>query len=178
MKPSGSVAALKDDVGEMERMLEGYLEFARGEGAETPEPHDVVALLDEAVRKARRINDGVELKAAGSIVVPLRPNAFRRCLNNLIGNATRYARHVVVDAGRRGRSIEIIIDDDGPGIPEARRDDVFKPFFRMEGSRNPGTGGVGLGMTIARDVARGHGGEIVLGDSPMGGLRVRLRLPL
>ncbi len=178
MKTSDSVAALKDDVAEMERMLEGYLDFARGEGAETPEPNDVVALLDEAVRKARRISDGIELRAEGSLVVPLRPNAFRRCINNLIGNATRYARHVVVDAGKRGRSIEIVIDDDGPGIPEARRDDVFKPFFRLEGSRNTGTGGVGLGMTIARDVARGHGGEIVLGESPLGGLRVRLRLPL
>jgi len=178
MKSSDGVAELKDDVAEMERMLEGYLEFARGEGAETPEPHDVVWLLDEAVRKARRISDGVQLKAEGTFVVPLRPNAFRRCINNLIGNATRYARHVVVDAGKRGRSIEIIIDDDGPGIPEPQRDDVFKPFFRLEGSRNPGTGGVGLGMTIARDVARSHGGEIKLADSPMGGLRVRLRLPL
>lgn len=178
MRNSDGVAALGEDVAEMERMLEGYLDFARGEGAETPEPRDVVALLDEAVRQARRISDGVELKAKGEFIVPLRPNAFRRCVNNLIGNAMRYARHVEVDAGRRGRSIEIVIDDDGPGIPESQREDVFKPFFRMEGSRNPGTGGVGLGMTIARDVARGHGGEIVLADSPMGGLRVRLRLPL
>ncbi len=178
MKPSDGVAALEHDVGEMERMLEGYLDFARGEGAETPEPRDVVALLDEAVRQARRISDGVELKATGELIVPLRPDAFRRCINNLIGNAIRYARHVVVDAGKRGRSIEIIVDDDGPGIPESLREEVFRPFFRLEGSRNPGTGGVGLGMTIARDVARGHGGEIVLGESPMGGLRVRLRLPL
>ncbi len=178
MKSSDGVAALKDDVGEMERMLEGYLDFARGEGAETPEPHDVVALLDEAVRKARRISDGVELKANGELIVPLRPDAFRRCINNLIGNAIRYGRHVVVDAGKRGRFIEIIIDDDGPGIPETQREEVFKPFFRLEGSRNPGTGGVGLGMTIARDVARGHGGEIFLTESPLAGLRVRLRLPL
>ncbi len=178
MKSSDGVAALKDDVCEMERMLEGYLDFARGEGAETPEPRDVVALLDEAVRQANRISVGVELKAEGELVVPLRPDAFRRCISNLIGNASRYARHVAVDAGKRGRTIEIVIDDDGPGIPENQREEVFKPFFRLEGSRNPGTGGVGLGMTIARDVARGHGGEIVLGDSPEGGLRVRLQLPL
>ncbi len=178
MKASDGVPALKEDVGEMERMLQGYLDFARGEGAETPEPRDVIALLDEAVRQARRIRDGVELKATGELVVPLRPDAFRRCINNLIGNALRYARHVVVDAAKRGRSLEIVIDDDGPGIPEAQREEVFKPFFRLEGSRNSGTGGVGLGMTIARDVARGHGGEIILADSPLGGLRVRLRLPL
>lgn len=178
MKASDGVAALRDDVAEMERMLEGYLDFARGEGAETPEPCDVVALLDEAVRQARRISDGVVLKADGALIVRLRPNAMRRCINNLIGNATRFAKHVVVDAGKRGRSIEITIDDDGPGIPEAHREEVFKPFFRLEGSRNPETGGVGLGMTIARDVARGHGGEIILAESPMGGLRARLRLPL
>ena len=178
MKKSDGVAALQGDVGEMERMLEGYLDFARGEGAEKPRPTDVVAMLEEAVRQARRIGDGVKLKATGEFIVPLRPDAFRRCVNNLIGNAIRYARHVEVNAGERGRSIEIIIDDDGPGIPEDRREEVFKPFFRLEGSRNPGTGGVGLGLTIARDVARGHGGEIVLAESPMGGLRVRLRLPL
>jgi two-component system osmolarity sensor histidine kinase EnvZ len=96
----------------------------------------------------------------------------------LIDNALRYADHVSVRAGRRGDAIEITVDDDGPGIPEDRRDDVFKPFFRLETSRNPVTGGVGLGLTIARDVLRGHGGDIQLSASPSGGLRARLRLPV
>jgi two-component system, OmpR family, osmolarity sensor histidine kinase EnvZ len=90
----------------------------------------------------------------------------------------RFAHRVAVRARRRGTMIEVTIDDDGPGIPIEQREEVFKPFFRLEGSRNPATGGVGLGMTIARDVVRGHGGDILLDDSPQGGLRVRVRLPV
>jgi two-component system osmolarity sensor histidine kinase EnvZ len=101
-----------------------------------------------------------------------------RCLANLIGNAVRYAASVKVTAMRREDVAEVIIDDDGPGIPPEFRELVFKAFYRIEGSRNPKTGGVGLGLTIARDVARGHGGNILLEDSPMNGLRVRLLLPL
>ena len=97
---------------------------------------------------------------------------------NLLDNANRYAEHVTIRAGTRGNAIEVTIDDDGPGIPEDSREDVFKPFYRLDGSRNPGTGGIGLGLTIARDVLRGLGGDIVLSDSPTGGLRARLRLPL
>jgi two-component system osmolarity sensor histidine kinase EnvZ len=110
--------------------------------------------------------------------VPVRPNAFKRCLTNLIDNAIQYGDHVSVRAGHRGDAIEITVDDDGPGIPEDKRDEVFKPFYRLDGSRNPGTGGVGLGLTIARDVLRGHGGDIHLSASPNGGLRARLRVPL
>ena len=101
-----------------------------------------------------------------------------RCLANLIGNAVRYAASVKVTAVRREDAAEVIIDDDGPGIPPEFRELVFKPFYRIEGSRNPKTGGVGLGLTIARDVARAHGGNILLEDGPMKGLRVRLLLPL
>ncbi|HJO86110.1 MAG TPA: ATP-binding protein, partial [Rhodospirillales bacterium] len=101
-----------------------------------------------------------------------------RCVTNLVENAERYADHVSVRAGQRGKEIEITIDDDGPGIPEEFREDAFRPFYRLEDSRNPETGGVGLGLSIARDVIRGHGGDIALGDSPSGGLRARLTLPL
>jgi two-component system osmolarity sensor histidine kinase EnvZ len=169
---------LKADIAEMEHMLDGYLAFARGEGAEKPRPTDFTALLGEAAAQARRKGGAVDLHTEGQLTVSLRPNAFRRCLTNLIDNAIQYADHVSVRAGQRGDAIEVTIDDDGPGIPEDQFDEVFKPFYRIEGSRNPGTGGVGLGMTIARDVMRGHGGDIVLGDSPSGGLRVRLRVPL
>jgi two-component system osmolarity sensor histidine kinase EnvZ len=175
-------------------MVEGYLAFARGESGERAERCDLAAILEDVVAKLRR--DGSALGAANSklgggaaanaidlhceeeLILPLRPQAISRCLTNLVGNALRYAKHVAVRAGHRGDAIEIAIDDDGPGIPEDRREDVFKAFLRLEGSRNPRTGGVGLGLTIARDIVRSHGGDIVLEDSPLGGLRARLRLPL
>ena len=99
-------------------------------------------------------------------------------IRSYYANAARYAAHVSVRVGQRGDAVEILIDDDGPGIPPEKRDDVFRAFFRIESSRNRETGGVGLGLTIARDVARSHGGDIELADSPLGGLRVRLALPL
>lgn len=172
------VAELAEDIGEMERMLEGYLAFARGEGGELPKPTNLSRLLDEAVAQARRKRGVIDLHTEGEITLPLRPNAFKRCIANLIDNATRYAGHVSVRAGRRGDAIEITIDDDGPGIPASMREEVFRPFFRLDASRNPGTGGVGLGLSIARDIIRGHGGDIDLSDSPTGGLRARLSLPL
>ena len=173
-----SLAELKGDIGEMEHMLEGYLAFARGEGGEEPVESDLGALLHSVVAQARRQGGIIDLHVESAITVPLRPKVFRRCLTNLIDNAMRYAEHVSVKVGQRGDLVDITIDDDGPGIPEEMRDDVFKPFFRIDESRNPGTGGVGLGMTIARDVVRAHGGDIELGDSPNGGLRARIKLPL
>lgn len=166
------------DVDEMEHMLEGYLAFARGEGDEMPQPTDLSRLLGDVVGQAQRNGAVVDLHTEGELTAMARPNAFRRCVTNLVGNAGRYGEHVSVRAGVRGEAIEITIDDDGPGIPEASREDAFKPFFRIDESRNPHTGGVGLGLTIARDVIRGHGGEIILSESPAGGLRAQLTLPL
>jgi two-component system, OmpR family, osmolarity sensor histidine kinase EnvZ len=171
-------SALKEDIHDMERMLEAYLAFARGEGTEKPEPRDLGDMLGDVVRQARRKGGIVELAIDGDLRLPLRPNAILRSFTNLIDNAQRFARHVAVHGKRLGNMIEVIIDDDGPGIPAEQREEVFKPFFRLESSRNPATGGVGLGMTIARDVIRGHGGDVVLDDSPRGGLRVRVRLPV
>jgi two-component system osmolarity sensor histidine kinase EnvZ len=179
MMPDGDgVRALKDDIVEMERMLDGYLAFARGEGTEKPEPCDIAELLDDAVRQARRGGADVAYSSRGDLTLPIRINAFLRCMTNLLENAVRYGSRVAVRAERRGGAIEVVIDDDGPGVPEGLREEIFKPFFRIEGSRNPETGGVGLGLTIARDVVRSHGGEIYLADSPWGGLRVRVRLPV
>lgn len=169
---------LKADVAEMEHMLDGYLAFARGEGTEKPIATDLTALLEEAAAQARRKGGIVDLHTEGRLTVPLRPHAFKRCLTNLMDNAIRFAEHVSVRAGKRDDAIEITVDDDGPGIPDDQREEVFRPFYRIEGSRNPGTGGVGLGLTIARDVVRGHGGDITLSQSPNGGLRARLRVPL
>jgi two-component system osmolarity sensor histidine kinase EnvZ len=169
---------LKADVDEMEHMLEGYLAFARGEGAEKPEPTDLSALLEGVVQQARRKGGRIDLHTEGIFKVPLRPTAFRRCVTNLLENAMRFGEHITVRAGVRAGIVEVVIDDDGPGIADDQREEVFRPFYRIEGSRNPETGGVGLGLSIARDVVRGLGGEISLEDSSLGGLRVRMRLPL
>jgi len=171
-------AALKDDISEMERMLEGYLAFARGEGGEETAQTDLSQLLLDVADQARRRDARIDLHTEGRIDVTIRPNGFRRGITNLIENAMRYAEHISIRAGVRGDAVEIVIDDDGPGIPEAQRIEVFRPFYRLEQSRNPGTGGVGLGLSIARDAIQGHGGEIRLEESPMGGLRVWIRLPL
>ena len=178
VKDSSDTAALKDDVAEMEHMVEGYLAFARGEGFETPKPTNIAHILGDVVVSAKRRGTEVDLHTEGQFVVPVRQNAFKRCINNLLDNADRYATHVSIITSKRGDAIEITVDDDGPGIPEHLRDEAFKPFFRLDESRNPETGGVGLGLTIARDIIRGHGGDIILSDSPSGGLRARLTLPI
>lgn len=169
---------LAEDVAEMEHMVEGYLAFARGDGTERPEPVDFALLLETVVGRLRRGGGEIDLHCEEELPITLRPHAVERCLANLIGNALRYGRHVMVRARKRGGAVEVLIDDDGPGIPPDKRADVFRAFVRLEESRNVATGGIGLGLTIARDVVRGHGGDIALEDSPLGGLRVRLRLPL
>jgi two-component system osmolarity sensor histidine kinase EnvZ len=145
---------LRADVGEMETMIDAYLAFARGEGGEAPQRTDMAQLLRDVV-DGQPGRDRVTLDTAEPLTLTVRPLAMKRCLGNLIGN----------------------IDDDGPGIPPDNREDVFRPFFRLEESRNISTGGVGLGLSIALDIAHGHGGQIALEDSPMGGLRVVLTLP-
>ncbi len=175
---SPEIAGLKADVAEMEKMIEGYLTFARGEGDEKPVDSDLGALIADIVAGWKRNGTAIDLHLEGELKMPLKPNALHRCIDNLIANAQRYGEHVWVRAGRREEAVEIVVDDDGPGIPIEERENVFRPFYRLDRSRNPETGGTGLGLAIARDIARGHGGDIVLEDSPHGGLRARLRLPL
>ena len=178
VKDSSDTVALKDDVAEMEHMVEGYLAFARGEGYETPKPTNIAEILGDVAVLAKRRGTEVDFHTEGQYVVRVRQNAFKRCINNLLDNADRHATHVSIRTGKRGDAIEITVDDDGPGIPKHLRDEAFKPFFRLDESRNSETGGVGLGLTIARDIIRGHGGDIILSDSPLGGLRARLTLPI
>ncbi|MHC8508810.1 MAG: ATP-binding protein [Rhodospirillales bacterium] len=169
---------LESDIAEMERMLEEYLAFARGEGAEAFAEVDIGRLIEDAAAAAARHGVVIDHHAEGDLRVTARPNALKRALTNLTENARRYARHIRIYAGLRGDAVEILIDDDGPGVPAERREEMFKPFVRGDASRNPETGGVGLGLTIARDLARGHGGDVTLEDSPLGGLRARLRMPV
>ena len=179
MLPQGQEAKdLQSDVVEMERMVDGYLAFVRGEGTEAPQDTDIRALLTDIVESARREGAKISLDAAGALSLPARRDALRRALSNLVGNAARHGQKIAITAARCGDSIEITIDDDGPGIAAASREDAFRPFVRLETSRNPATGGVGLGLTIARDILRGHGGDVTLEDSPLGGLRATVRLPL
>jgi two-component system osmolarity sensor histidine kinase EnvZ len=177
LQPDGEdTEELRADVTEMETMIEAYLAFARGEGGETPQRIDLALMLRDVVDGLPG-SQAVTVDAEPPIMLEIRPTAMKRCLGNLIGNALRYARTVHVSASWRQRTAAIVIDDDGPGIPPESREEVFRPFFRLDPSRNAATGGVGLGLSIARDIAHGHGGEIDLQDSPMGGLRVVLTLP-
>jgi two-component system, OmpR family, osmolarity sensor histidine kinase EnvZ len=173
----GTVTELKSDVSEMEQMVNLYLEFARGEGIEAPIETDVAALLEDIAATMRREGTPLTLDPPGEFIAPVRPNALRRCLNNLIANARRHGSHVWLTSKPAADGIDILVDDDGPGIPPDQRAGVFRPFTRLDASRNPSTGGVGLGLTIARDLARSHGGDVRLETSPYGGLRARVHLP-
>jgi two-component system osmolarity sensor histidine kinase EnvZ len=169
---------LAGDVAEMEQMVEEYLAFARGEGTEQAVPVNLPELLQDVVEAAQRNGGNVTLKTKGPLRVTLRPNGFRRCLTNLIANAARFGTGVQLQAQRKPHFIEITVDDDGPGVPEDKREEVFRPFYRLDNERQESTGSAGLGLTIARDVVRGHGGDIQLSESPLGGLRVLIRLPV
>ncbi len=166
------VADMTADLEEMERMIEGYLAFARGETAEQALPTDLGALLADVAARARRAGASVALDAPASLTLMLRADAVRRAVTNLVDNARRHARQVRLSVLRQPRAVLVTVDDDGPGIPPGLREHVFRPF------ESGAEGGTGLGLTIARDIARAHGGDIVLEDSPMGGLRARIRLPV
>ena len=166
------VAEMTADVEEMDRMIGGYLAFARGEGTEQAESVDLSAILDEVAAGARRAGATIALDVPVGLTLKLRADAVRRAVTNLVDNARRHARHVALGAESQGRSVLVTVDDDGPGIPADKRESVFRPF------ESGSAGGTGLGLTIARDIVRAHGGEIVLEDSPLGGLRARIRLPV
>lgn len=172
-----AAAEMQGDVDEMEDMIEGYLAFARGAVGEPAVETDVKALLEEAVGDARRHGGVVTFTPNGELQARLQPMSLRRCVDNLLGNAQRYAEHCSLAAQRDGDMIEITVDDDGPGIPEAEREAAFRPFYRLENSRNQGTGGVGLGLAITRDTVRNQGGDVMLETAPQGGLRAIIRLP-
>jgi two-component system osmolarity sensor histidine kinase EnvZ len=170
--------SLQEDVTQMERMIEDYLAFARGEGTETPTPTKLGELVGEVVAQARRDGDRVTLQLDQELALPLRREVMRRAIANLVSNGLRHGQAVTIRVGRRRHLAEVTVDDDGPGIPRDKREEVFRPFHRLDASRNPRTGGTGLGLTIARDVVRGHGGDLILEDAPGGGLRAKVLLPV
>lgn len=172
--------ALQSDIAAMEKMITGYLDFARGEAMENTLRCDIVALIADAMQNARRDDFTVHGDLPDTpVMATIRPQAMQRVFTNILDNARLYGRgacHVTFDRGARG--LRIMFDDNGPGIPESRYDDVFKPFQRLDDSRNQDIEGTGLGLTISRDLVQSHGGTVTLGVSPMGGLRVTLDIPV
>lgn len=169
---------LKRDAEEMQRMLEAYLAFVRGDAGETAQVADLRTLLDEFRADAERQGHPTTLTLEGDPIVTLRRDAFRRLLGNLVSNAARFGDDIQITAVHDERWLTIHVDDDGPGIPADKRDEVFRPFHRLDESRNQDHAGTGLGLAISRDIARSHGGDIFLGESPLGGLRATVRLPV
>jgi len=175
---SPEIEAMKRDVNEMARMLEAYLAFARGDSGEQSAPTDMSEFLEELRLDAERNGHKTRVVFHGYPVVTVKPAAFKRCLGNLVSNAARFAQSIAITGHRDHRWLTVTIDDDGPGIPKDKREEVFKPFLRLDDARNQNEGGTGLGLAIARDIARSHGGDITLGDSPLGGLRAAVRVPV
>jgi two-component system, OmpR family, osmolarity sensor histidine kinase EnvZ len=170
--------AMKKDVDEMGRMLEAYLSFARGDTGEQSAPTDMAAFLEELKTDTERDGHRSSVSFHGHPIVAVRPASFKRCLANLVSNAARHAPSISITGHRNHRWLTVTVDDDGPGIATHLREEVFKPFLRLDDARNQDEGGTGLGLAIARDIARSHGGDIVLSDSPLGGLRATVRVPV
>ena len=170
---------LRGDVGEMERMVEAYLEFASDIASTgNPEMFDLAGLIAEIIGKTDAQPGRLTFDPPqGALLINARRNAIRRAVTNLISNGLKYAHATTVTAGHTGQHIEVVVDDDGPGIDPSRYGDAFKPFERLDEARSQTTSGVGLGLSVVRDVARSHGGEVILARSPHGGLRVTFRIP-
>jgi two-component system osmolarity sensor histidine kinase EnvZ len=177
-EPGPRNQAMKTDLAEMEHMIDDYLAFARGEGGEAPDLLNLRSLIDDVSHGAVRAGARVTVDADPALNIPGRPTALKRALSNLVMNAAAHGEHVAISAhGLGSHGVEIAVDDDGPGIPEDRFEEAFTPFTRLDQSRNQNAKGVGLGLAIARDVARGHGGDLTLERSALGGLRAVIRLP-
>jgi two-component system, OmpR family, osmolarity sensor histidine kinase EnvZ len=168
---------LNKDVEDMQVMLEGYLAFARGESEEDVGRLKLSELFAKLEMEAELSQKVLTSAIQGADEVLVRPNAFTRLVTNLASNALNYAGKVHIEARHGAKWLTITVDDNGPGIPERSRDDVFKPFFRLDEARNLNASGTGLGLAIARDIARSHGGNVTLSDSSLGGLRATIRIP-
>lgn len=171
------IGPAKKDIEEMERMLDGYLAFARGEEGEQPLQADLAAIAREAVIAADARSQ-LEFVAPSPVTMRLRPLAMKRAISNLANNAADHGKRVRVTVSSGSGEAVVTVEDDGPGIPPENYEDAFRPFSRLDASRNQNVSGVGLGLTISRDTARAHGGDATLGKSELGGLRATIRLPL
>ena len=165
------------DIDEMEKMLNGYLSFVKGQGDETPVEVNIDAMVKGIIAKA--LNKKIKFKTSDDEkIIVAKEQSLRRAITNIVANACRYGKKIEVEIKKYDKKIAVFIDDNGPGIPKDKRDDVFRAFYRLESSRNKETGGIGLGMAITKDIITAHGGKIFLDDSRLGGLRVIIDLPL
>ena len=169
-------SGLKKDLVEMEEMVEEYLKYAKGEEKEKIQKINIVSLLN--LIKKRYSKKNIYFKNNKKINISVRPNSIKRCINNLLSNSLKFSKNIEITCSRKNTYVEIIIDDDGPGIPKKERSKVLQPFYRVESSRNRDTGGIGLGITIATDIINNHGGNFFLEKSPLDGLRTRIYLPI
>jgi two-component system, OmpR family, osmolarity sensor histidine kinase EnvZ len=172
------VQALKGDVDEMQRMLEAYIAFVRGDGDERSNEVDIAAFLDDVARGLERSGQDIVVEVERPLFASVKADALKRCIGNLANNAARHAETVRIAASRSGSHLVFTVDDDGPGIPPDQREAVFRPFVRLDDARNQDAGGGGLGLTIARDIAHSHGGSVRLDDSLLGGLRAVVTIPV
>ena len=178
---SPKTRGMKSDVDEMWHMLEDYLAFTRGDGGEEATPTNLRELLEEVHDDAQIYEVPIDLKLRRhrrDLVLPLKRQAFKRAITNLVSNAARYGDQIIIRAATERGFLRVEVDDNGPGIAPNERENVFRPFYRIDPARSQNTGHSGLGLAIARDIARSHGGDIALGESSMGGLRAVLRVPL
>ena len=180
MPEDSDVNSMRTDIAEMEHMLDDYLAFARGEGGEDASLTDLGELVREVAMAAERAHKKAQIKITvpDHVLVSVRRAGLRRVLANLIDNALKHGAKVAVGLRQDEHLVEIAVEDDGPGIPEPKREEAFRPFHRLDEGRNLQSGGSGLGLAIARDIARAHGGEILLDQSVMGGLKATVRLPV
>jgi two-component system osmolarity sensor histidine kinase EnvZ len=178
MPKNSKLEEIKSDILEMEILINEYLSFVKGNGQEKKSICSLKNLLNESVLTLKSKPLKLSILQITPIKFSLRPNSFKRAIKNLLENANRYASQATLKAYKKEDHIYIILDDNGAGIPTGKRKEVFKPFFRLEKSRNAKTGGTGLGLSISQDIIHAHGGRIILGNSPLGGLRVTIKIPL
>ena len=174
---TNEIEELQADVDDMQLMLEGYIDFAKGDTDEAIETVNIKEVLERHNLEKDLLEKEYEIECPSDLTIDIRPNAFTRLTSNLVSNAFRYANRLAVKVTDGNERITLTFDDDGPGIPDDQKEEVFKPFMRLDEARNLDETGTGLGLSIARDIARNHGGDINLYDSPMGGLRAIVVLP-
>ena len=176
LKQQDLAKKMGDDIDEMEKMLNEYLEFSRHQKNEETESVKINDIIEEVVKKyeSKKINTSVN----ENLKINIRPNSIKRCLSNLIDNGLSYGGMVSISSNKIENNLSITVDDDGPGIEKKEYQNVMKPFYRIDKSRGQNKSGVGLGLSIANDIIRSHGGSISLDKSPLNGLRVMISLPL
>ncbi|MBA70287.1 MAG: two-component sensor histidine kinase [Rhizobiales bacterium] len=175
---SPEIESLNKDVDDMQSMLDSYLSFARSDAEEDVGSVSLTEIVERVATDGRLRGATGSVDIEGEDIVQIRADAFNRMLTNLVANACRHADHVDITVTHRGKWLTILVDDDGPGIPKEAREDVFRPFFRLDEARNQDESGTGLGLSIVRDIARSHGGDVTLSESPKKGLRAQVRLPV